>query len=119
MDAALAALAGAAIGAVIPSVTNFLLQRLKGSRDRQKMAVDLATAGFAHDLVLAGKRGGLVAPLAGYVIFYSDALDAIAKGNVTPDTIKALTIRKNDLLAAFPGAPPLEPDDQPGPQVAR
>ena len=106
MDAAIAGLVGGVVGAGASLLGLWLQQHYQAKRERFKVAADLGLAEFQRDMEFAkAAGGGLVAPLAGYVIFNSRLLDELAKGPITPETIKLLSEEKKGVLAAFPGAP--------------
>lgn len=107
MDAALSALIGAAVGASATLVSLLIQQHFQTKRERLKIASDLGLAEYQHDLKLAENApdGGNVAPLATYVICNARLLDELAKGAITGDKVKALTKERDEILAAFPGAP--------------
>ena len=71
------------------------------------MAVDLATQEYGRDIELAKASNSVAfeAPLASYVIYNCDLLDAIAEGEITPGKIQELTKKRDGILKAFPGAP--------------
>jgi hypothetical protein len=101
---------GAIVGGLIAGIASFaatiVQQRAQDRRDLVRMAVDLGSAEYAHDLELArGRPGGAnVAPLASYVIIEHQMLKILnKKGEVTPEEISA--INREKILAAFPGYP--------------
>lgn len=106
MDAAIAGLVGGIIGACASLAGLWIQQHYQTKRDRVKTAVDLGLQEYQRDMDYAKAAGsGMVAPLAGYVIFNSRLLDELAKGPITPETVAALSAEKAQVLAAFPGAP--------------
>ena len=106
MDAAIAGLIGGVVGAGASLLGLWLQQHYQTKRERFKVAADLGLAEFLHDVESAKTAGGgLVAPLAGYVVVNSRLLDELAKGPITPYQIKLLSDEKKSVLAAFPGAP--------------
>jgi hypothetical protein len=106
MDAAIAGLLGGVVGAVATFSGLVIQQHYQTKRERVKVAADLGLAEYANDLELAkAAGGGMVAPLAAYVIANARLLEELAKGPITPEKILELTIERNSLLAAFPGAP--------------
>jgi len=105
MAAAIAGLIGAIVGAGASLLGLWLQQHYQTKRDRFRVAADLGLAEYQRDMESAKVAGGLVAPLAGYVIFNSRLLDELAKGSITPEQIKLLSEEKGNVLAAFPGAP--------------
>jgi hypothetical protein len=101
---------GAIVGGAITGLASFgatyFQQRAQDRRDLVRMAVDMGSAEYAHDLELARGRpgGGNVAPLASYVIIEHQMLKILSeKGEVTPEEIRAINSEK--VLAAFPGYP--------------
>ena len=98
MDAAIAGLLGAVIGAAASGIGVYIQQKFQSSHERQRMAVDLAIQEYNRDLELAKatNRLAFVAPLASYVICNADLLDAISEGEITPDKIRELTAKRDD-----------------------
>jgi hypothetical protein len=101
---------GAIVGGLITGLASFaatiVQQRAQDRRDLVRMAVDLGSAEYAHDLELARGRpgGGNVAPLASYVIIEHQMLKILSeKGEVAPEEIRAINSEK--VLAAFSGYP--------------
>ena len=107
MDAAIIGLVGAVVGASASLLGLVIQQHYQTKRERTKVAADLGLAEYQRDLDLAkNANGGLVAPLAGYVISYVRLLDELSTGRpITPEKIKALSIEQTMILAAFPRAP--------------
>lgn len=111
---ALYAGAGAIIGGLITGVatvvTTHMQQRAQNRRDLVRMAVDLGMAEYGQDVTLArdlaaqGQRSD-IAPLATYVLMFSQMLELLSAGEVTPEAIRSLNAKKEGLLAAFPGYP--------------
>jgi len=107
MDAAVAALVGASIGAIGSSAAVFVTQWFQDRRDRLKAAIDLGIEEYRVDIDLAKqvREPVRIAPLSAHVICSARMLDGLATGRITPDKIKEPTRQRNDLLAAFPGWP--------------
>lgn len=107
MDAAIAGLLGTLTGALASGIGVYVQQKFQNRREMQRMAVDLGTQEYNHDLELAKaiSGGAFVAPLASYVIYNAKLLDALSGGEITPEKIRELTEKRNRILEAFPGAP--------------
>ena len=106
MNAAIAGMLGALIGAGASLLGLLIQQFYQTKRERVKVAADLGLAEYQQDLELAKRSsGGLVAPLAGYIIFNARLLEELSKGPITAEMITALSAEKLKVLAAFPGAP--------------
>lgn len=108
MDAALAALLGAAIGALASVGAMWVQQHHQTRRDRLKMAVDLAVEDHGTSFELAKAKGAKIAPISAYVIYHARVLDHLAKGTVTAETIKQLSKEFGEILDAFPDGKPKE-----------
>ena len=106
MDAAIAGLVGGVVGAGASLLGLVIQQHYQTKRERVKVAAELGLAEYQRDLELAkAAGGGLVAPLAGYVISHARLLEELSKGHITPEQVKTLSEEKKKILAAFPGAP--------------
>ena len=105
MDAALSGLIGGFVGAAATLGGLIIQQHYQTKRERVKIAADLGLAEYQRDLELAkAAGGGLVAPLAAYVIGNSRLLDELAKGPITGKKVESLTKERDEVLAAFPRA---------------
>ena len=104
MDGAIAALAGAAIGAVASIGATWVQQRHQTRRERLKIATDLALADFNHtvDRLKGQPGGGPLLPIASYVAYHLDALDALAAGRFDADEVARIEERQRKLLEALP-----------------
>lgn len=103
MEAAIFGFIGAVIGS-IASLGGIYIQQLHQSRhERLKMAVELATLEFSHDIELAknANRATTVAPLPAYVACYSEYLDALSNGPASPSKVKEVIAKVNALNSAF------------------
>ena len=87
MDAAVAALLGAAIGAVVPAVTGYVAHRAQGSRDLLKSASELGLADWKGRLAFGEKAPGkyVVWPLQLYVSYHAELLRLISKDELVDD----------------------------------
>jgi hypothetical protein len=108
--AGLGAIVGGLITAIASITATHMQQSAQNRRDLVRMAVDLGMAEYAQDLTLARDRAAQgqrshIAPLATYVLYFTEILDLLNEGKVTPDAIRALETKKEALLAAFPGYP--------------
>jgi hypothetical protein len=106
MDAAITGFVGALVGAGASLFGLMIQQHYQTKRERVKVASELALVEYQRDLELAkADGGGMVAPLAGYIIFNVRLLEELSKGPITPEQVRALSEEKKKVLAAFPGAP--------------
>lgn len=107
MEAAIAGLIGAAIGAVASFGGLWLQQRQQGRHERLKMAVDLAIHDQTRDLEIAKAKQGksMLSPTSSYVIYHLHLLEALNKGDINAAMIKELSKSHSEIAQAFPGAP--------------
>lgn len=104
MDAAVAALLGAAIGAAGSFGAMWIQQRHQTRRERLKLAADLGMRDYDNALQHAKSRVGPVdvPPLSSYVIYHADMLNELAEGDVTAATIERINEKTAKLLQSFP-----------------
>jgi hypothetical protein len=104
MDAATAAILGAAVGAIGSIGGVWLQQRHQTRRDLMKVSADLGLADYKHSIELGQSQGGMFSlpPLSVYVMYHAEFLKAIAKGEIDTSTIKKLSEKQAELLKAFP-----------------
>ena len=104
MDSAVAALLGAAIGMLGSVGGVWLQQRHQSKRDRLKIAADLGLADFNRTLerIQAPGEGGPLPPVALFIAYHADVLDAMAAGKFGPDEVERIERRQSELLAAMP-----------------
>ncbi|MBX3717152.1 MAG: hypothetical protein KF738_14235 [Burkholderiales bacterium] len=104
MDAAVAALVGAAIGAIGSVGGVWLQQRHQTRRDRLKIAADLGLADHnsAVELAKLNHGGGYIAPVSAYVMYHVRILDVLAEGDVTPKHIQDIAEKQSEILKAMP-----------------
>jgi NhaP-type Na+/H+ or K+/H+ antiporter len=102
MDAAVAALCGAAIGALTTVAGTWLSQRHQTRRERLKIAVDLGIADHAYFMADAKAKGGLLPPVALYVAYHADMLDAIHAGTFDAEAVARIEARQLELIKALP-----------------
>ena len=103
MDAAVAALIGAGVGATIGAVSSaanmWFQQCAQTQRELVKVAVDLAVVDYKRLLEHADHKGKLV-PISLYVSYHADLMRAIADGTFDEVTIERLDA-KQERLARF------------------
>lgn len=91
LDAAVAALIGAAVGALGSVGGVWLTQRHQTRRDLMRAAVELGQAERKERLeALARKGGGALLPVSVYVAHHTAVLHAIAEGRFTPELLRDL-----------------------------
>ena len=104
MDAAIAALIGAAVGAVPGVLAPLWTQRAESRRARLKLAVELGKADFEFfkDQVAQKPGGGPVPPVSLYVTYHAEFLAALEHENFGPEAAKEIEKKLADLHAALP-----------------
>lgn len=108
MDAAVAALGGTVVGAVIgvigTTLSMWLQQRQQTRRERLKLAADLGLADFNHTIERLKKQagGGPLPPLSLFVAYHAEVLTALADDNFSPPEVEAIEKRQAALYAAMP-----------------
>jgi hypothetical protein len=109
MDAAVAALLGAAIGAAGSFGATWLQMRQQHKREMMRMSVDLAMHDFTENMALVKQQGGGIAPLVGYLIYHQRVLKEAEKGPITKDVLEKIgaefleaskAMRRSDRAAA-------------------
>lgn len=106
MDAAIAALIGAGIGAVASLGGAWLQQHYQSRRDFARVAADLAIADFNHALDLAKTQTPMgstarIPPMSIFVAYHADVLRAVADGSFDDAALKAIDERQIALLKAL------------------
>lgn len=106
MDAAVAALVGAAIGAIASVAGVWIQQKHQGDRDLVAAAVNLGLAEFHSDVERASNGKGVtyVPPPYGYVAYNAAVLRAIARHELTPAKLEAIN-KEHEALSAVIGFP--------------
>ena len=102
MDAAVAALIGAAVGVVGSLGGTWIQQRTESRRDRLRLAAKLGEADFNFFLERAKKHGGPMPPISLYVAYHADVLQALAEDDFTPKRIAKIEQRQTELIKALP-----------------
>jgi hypothetical protein len=102
MDAAIAALSGAAIGTVGTLVTNWFQQRQQTRRELQKAAVDLGLKDFERAHARAEKAGkGTTPPLSLFVAYHMEVLLALSRGGFGPDDVRRIDAEQKSTYQAI------------------
>lgn len=103
MDAALAALLGAAIGAAGSFGVMWIQQRHQNRRERLKLAADLGLAEYNRQLELAknNREPMRFPPISAYVMHHAEFLDALANGEITPEIIQRLQNKQEQLMEHY------------------
>jgi hypothetical protein len=103
MDAALAALIGAAVGAAGSFGVMWIQQRQQTKRERLKIAADLALADYNVQVDLAKRRGqpSRLPPISAFVMYHAEYLDELAKGEITPEIVQRLNKRQEQLIEHY------------------
>lgn len=71
---------GALIGGGFSVLTIYIQLRHEAKKERLRLASELSMKGYQSHVDIAANRGGTVPPLAAYLIFNVELLDAINKG---------------------------------------
>lgn len=102
MDAAVAALIGAAIGVLGSLGGTWIQQRHQTRRDRLKLAADLGLADYKQKLELARTQVGSssVPPISVFVAYHAEVLDAIADGALDAERVSSIDSRQKEILHA-------------------
>ena len=87
MDAAIAALLAALIGAAGSVGGMIIQQRSQSRRDLLKIAADLASEDWENRYELLSKRGGTMPPVSAFVRYHHKVLTALAKDSFSEDFI--------------------------------
>jgi hypothetical protein len=105
MDAAVAALVGAAVGALGVLGSAWIQQTHQSRRDRLKAATDLALADFKQRLSIVKKKGGTLAPLAVYVSYHAEVLKRLETGKFDAAAVDEIDREQIALLKAIRDRP--------------
>jgi len=113
MDATVAGLIGAVLGAVLGAGavlgSAWMQQSAQTKRERLKAAADLALAEYNQRIKLVAANGkGVIPPLSTYVAYHADVLDAVARGAFDAAEVANITNRQNALMRAIRDRPPLD-----------
>lgn len=102
MDAAIAALIGAAVGVVGSLGGTWIQQRTESRRDRLRLAAKLGEADFNFFKARAEREGGPLPPISVYVAYHAEVLQALAEDDFTPKRIAEIEERQTKLFKALP-----------------
>jgi|SRR6266702_4665163 len=104
MDAAIAALAGAAIGAAASLGTTWIQQRHQTRRDLLRSAVELGQAERQEfiDKLKSQSGGGPLLPVSVYVAHHAEVLQAIAAGRYGPEVVRRIEEAQQELVKSLP-----------------
>lgn len=110
MDAAMAGLIGAALGAMLGAGaalgSAWMQQSGQSKRERLKAAADLGLAEYAHRVKEVERLGeGSVVALSVYVAYHAEVLDSLARGSFDPEAVAAIDKRQIALVQAIEGRP--------------
>lgn len=101
MDAAVAALLGAALGSIVPAVTSLIQAASQARRERMKVAADLGLADWKARVDYTRSSGGAgVPPLSVFVSYHSDVLDAMHAGPIDAAALTRLAGKWEDVMKA-------------------
>jgi len=102
MNAALAALLGALIGAAASIATIVIQQRYQNKRELLKIAAEIALQDYKRRLEALDKSGGgRIPPISAFVHYQMQVLEHMAAGTFTPETIKKLSEENDHILNAY------------------
>lgn len=104
MDAAVAALLGAAVGAIPGLLTPLWTQRAESRRARLKLAVELGREDFEFQKAQMEKKpgGGALPPVALYVTYHAEFLSALERKGFGPAEVRRIEQAMSALQEAFP-----------------
>lgn len=105
MEAAIAALLGAAIGAGGVLGSAWIQQRQQTRRERLKAASELGLVEYSNRVKEVERRGGALLPLSVYVAYHAEVLDALASGAFDADAVSAIDRKQIALVQAIEGRP--------------
>jgi hypothetical protein len=98
---AIAALCGAFVGAIASIGGTWLAQRAQSSRERLKLATEMARADREEFIKVNGQFSGKpVLPLSVYIAYHADLLQAAAKGKLNPAQINRIDAKNKELVKA-------------------
>lgn len=103
MDAAVAGLIGAAIGASSSLITVWIQARYTAKRERAKFAVEFAEKDRrdSREYAITMGRQGPVPPVALYAHYHSEMLKLLESGKMNPKSMEKLTADNRKLWAAI------------------
>ena len=101
MNAAIAALLGALIGAAASIVTSIIHQKYQNKRELLRIASDLAREDYKRRFEIVTKEGGEMPPISVFVHYHVQVLEHMAKGTYTPETISRLREENAQVLSAY------------------
>ena len=88
---------GAVIGAAGTVLTVLITEHYQSRRERNSLAVDLATRDYELALELSKRQPGTVRvyPLTSYLLYHRRLLQKLEKDDVTPEDIRAILEEHN------------------------
>lgn len=102
MDAALAALLGALLGAVASMGAMWIQQRHQTKRDLLKIAAELANEDWKQRFDIQSKHGRVsMPPVSVFVHYHAKVLEAMANGTYSPELIKKLSEEQELIIDAY------------------
>jgi hypothetical protein len=101
MDAAIAALLGALLGAAASVGAMIIQQRHQNRRDLLKIATDLAREDWKNRFEIIAKQGGEMPPISVFVRYHHRVLLLLADGKFSPSAVQALGEEQEAVLAAY------------------
>ena len=88
--ALLAGFVGALVGGGFSVLTIYIQLKSEAKKERLRLASELAVKGYQSHVDIAVGRGGVVPPLAAYLMFNVDLLDALYKGKIDKPTLEKI-----------------------------
>jgi hypothetical protein len=103
MDAAVAGLIGAGIGASSSLITVWIQARYQAKRERAKFVLEFAERDRYDSREQAIKRGsqGALPPVALYAHYHREMFELLENGKLNPSTMRQLTERNRKLWKAL------------------
>lgn len=88
--ALISGLIGALVGGGFSVLTIYIQLKQDAKKERLRLASELSMKGYQSHVDIATDRGGTVPPLAAYLIFNVELLDAIAKGRIDKEVLEKI-----------------------------
>ncbi len=101
INAAVAALLGALIGAASSLLTIVIQQRYQSKRELLKIAADLALEDHKQRCEAVASIGGKMPPVSTYVHYHLRVLEHMAAGTYSKDTVQKLAEESDQIISAY------------------
>ena len=101
--ALLAGFIGALVGGGFSVLTIYIQLKSEAKKERLRLASELAIKGYQSHVDIAVERGGTVPPLAAYLMFNVDLLNALDKGGLDKPTLEKIYDSHKDISELISG----------------